>query len=123
VPAGPHNRNREGAVEAKQRQSKAEAKQRQSRGPRSMVTWSKPHQVQVQGANHATGFVVGLVRRGSLLLAGLSIHSVIFNVISKLTVNYPELDLKLYRVSRNCPCKLPGDPEQVWFAPLGQPKI
>jgi hypothetical protein len=88
-----------------------------------MVTWSKPHQVQVQGANHATGFVVGLVRRGSLLLAGLSIHSVIFNVISKLTVNYPELDLKLYRVSRNCPCKLPGDPEQVWFAPLGQPKI
>ena len=43
-----------------------------------MVTWSRPHQGQVQGASHATtGFVVGLVKRGDLLLAEISIHSAV----------------------------------------------
>ena len=56
VPTSPHNRNREGA----------EAEQWPSL---NVHGWP---QSQVQGASHAiTGFEVGLVRRGSLLLGSL----------------------------------------------------
>jgi len=76
------------------------ARVRRSRGL-STITWPKPHQGQVQGVSHATTGFVGLWSQGPPAgVSGLSIHSVILSANSKLTANYPELNLIFYRVSR-----------------------
>jgi hypothetical protein len=80
-----------------------------------MVTWSRPYQGQVQGASCATTvFIVGLVRRGSLLLgtAGLFVLSVVLSFIPRLPrnsiKNFTGSPGNLQGRQQKVYCKLPG---------------